>query len=197
MARDTGTKHGPGGNPDSMGLSLPPTLTLLQDAKRAISVLMDYDGFYPYPKRNFAEEMGWFTRTGKPDRARVEAICNLTRDQDTLEPWQQETLAGYVIAYSPRRGGMTLWTPEDFSVEIRQWVHSFEGDLQRQQQYRTENRRRLADWRAFSRAAFNAGDDELARLCNHAENEIETTGFVSEYTINELWKVWVSRGYNA
>lgn len=170
------------------------TFAEVTQALDAIETLSEYDGFYPKSKREFAIEMDWRTSKGKVDRHKVERICNLTRDQGEAPDHIRELLAGAVISYAPTRGGMVLWLPTA-QAHPQHWVHSFEGDLARQQQHRTENRRRLEDWRAFADAAWLEKDEELLRLVTEARHEVDRTGFVTETTIAELFKVWRSRGW--
>jgi hypothetical protein len=170
------------------------TFSEVTAALSAVEKITEYDGLYPNSKREFAIEMGWRTSKGRPDVKKVERVCNLTRDQGEAPDHVRELLAGAVIAYAPTRGGMTCWIPTA-QAHPQHWVHSFEGDLQRQQQYRTENRRRLEDWRAFADAAWLEKDEELLRLVIEARHETDRSGFVSETTNGNLFKCFRSRGW--
>jgi hypothetical protein len=159
-------------------------------ALEAVEFLMDHDQFWPGSKNDFAFEMGWLTRDGKSDRQLVEDVCTLTREQ--ASNGLTEMLGGFVISYAPSKGGMVLWTDEEAPID--HYVHMFAGDMQREQQHRTENRRRLPYWEKAAEAASGSGDVELARLLFEARREIESTGFVSEQVSGQMMKVFYSRG---
>jgi hypothetical protein len=171
-------------------IELPSSVARQFKAEDAVNFLIEKDCFWPGSKNDFAYEMNWLTRDGKPDRQLVEDVCNLTRDQKSLG--LEELLGGFVISYAPSKGGMVLWTDEEAPID--HYVHMFSGDMQREQQHRTENRRRLPYWEKAAKAAGEAGDLELARLLYEARREIEATGFVSEHVSGEMMKVFHSRG---
>jgi hypothetical protein len=175
-------------------MRLPSSMALVLKAKDTIDFLMARDGFWEGSKAAFAEEMGWFRRDGAPDREMVEAVCNLTRDQDQQPQYAQDQLAGFIVAYSPSQGGMTLLDPESGEMPLQHYVHILAGDMQRQRQHMTENRRRLPTWKTAGRIAANGKDQDLARLCWQAENEIDRSGFVDDHTVSEMFKVFRTRG---
>jgi len=72
---------------------------------------------------------------------------------------------------------------------------AYRGDMTRDRQHRTENRRRRHVWAKAAQQAHESGDLELARLLNYAENEINSTGFVAESTARQLEMVISSRGF--
>ncbi|MGH8872583.1 MAG: hypothetical protein ACRDWS_11460 [Acidimicrobiia bacterium] len=142
--------------------------------------------------------MGWTKGTGreeKPDRLRVERACNLTRDQDTFpeEYGIQDTLGGYVVAYAPNTGGMTL-LGEGVDIDGRMYVHVLTGDLQKQQAMKTMNRRRLPMWRKVGEAFAANGDIEMSRLFFQAEDQIEREGAVDDPTVAKIFSTLVAHG---
>lgn len=172
-----------------------PSLSKLGDALLAIDYLMAQGGFVECSKAEFAWTMGWTLGTGrdeKPDRRRVEDVCNLTRDQE-LFPEYGAALGGFVIAYAPSQGGMSLVDPTG-EIPLHHLVHILLGDMQKQQAAKTINRRRQPTWRTAGDSATVNGDVELARLFYQAENEIATTGFVSDSVVGSCFKVARSRG---
>jgi hypothetical protein len=169
-------------------------------AQKAIECLIDHGGFVADSKAQFALRMGWTTRgTGgvdEPDRRMVENICNLTRDtayDPTEWPAAAEALAGYVIAYSPSIGGMTLIDPKG-DLTLDHLTHILLGDLQKQKATKTINKRRLPSWKAAGDNAAAGGDLDMARLFWQAENEIKQTGFVSDQVIGQIFSTADSRG---
>jgi hypothetical protein len=191
MARDKGERWGG----QSMPLTAPKALnlTVLQKAIDAIEYLMQHGGFTDCTKAQFALKMGWVLRlrNDEPDRRLVEDVCNLTRDQDQY-PVAAETLGGYVISYAPSRGGMLLIDPTG-EQPLHHQLHMLTGDLQKQQMIKTMNRRRLPTWKAAGEAASNTDDRELARLLWQAENEISSTGFVSDSLIAQFFQAMRTR----
>jgi hypothetical protein len=184
----------PDHNTERPEMRLPSSMVLVLKARDAIDFLIDRDGFWEGPKADFAKEMGWLKRNGYPDRHLVEEVCNLTRDQERKPKYVRDQLAGFVVAYSPSQGGMTLIDPESGEMPLQHYVHILVGDMQRQRQHMTENRRRLPTWKTAGKVAANGNDQELARLCWQAENEIDKSGFVDESTISDMFKVFRSRG---
>jgi hypothetical protein len=172
-------------------MALPASVARQFKAQAAIEFLIGQNEFWPGTKNDFAAAMEWLTRDGKPDRHLVEEVCSLTRDQESLG--LTEFFGGFVISYAPSRGGMVLWTDEEAPLD--HYVHMFAGDMQRERQHRTENRRRLPYWHKAGDVASNMGDTEVARLCYQAENEINSTGFVSEHIGAQLMRVLASRGF--
>lgn len=172
------------------GFDLPSSVARQFKAQEAVEFLIEHDCFWPGNKADFAYEMEWLTRDGKPDRRMVEDVCTLTREQDSNG--LAELLGGFVVSYAPSKGGMVLWT--DSEAPIDHYVHMFTGDMQRETQHRTENRRRLPYWEKAAEAASGSGDVELARLLFEARREIESTGFVSEQVTGQLMFVFQSRG---
>jgi len=173
----------------------PPNLSQLEDAKKSIEYMMKRGGFVEYTKRQFAAAMGWYKGTGKddPDRARVERMCNLTRDQDQWG-WVSELLGGFAISYAPQQGGMIL-VDESGEIPLDHMWHQILGDLQLQHKAQTMNKRRLPTWRKAGSQSANNDNLELARLCWQAENEIEHTGFVTETTYVNLIKSLRALGF--
>lgn len=169
-------------------------LQTVLDAERAIHFLIDRGNFWSGTKEQFAFAMEWVKADGSADRRRVENVCNLTRDQDDLSDWIGKTLGGFLIAYAPSDGGMTLVDPSASEMPLDHFVHVLAGDVQRQKQHKTENRRRIPTWTKAGQAAMNGGDAELARLCWQAENEVNSAGFVSDTTAGQLFSCFVSRG---
>jgi hypothetical protein len=176
-------------------LKVPRSVRTLLDAEKARDFLIDRGGFWAGTKAQFAFAMDWVTRENDPDRRRVEEVCNLTRDQEHLAPHVQETIGGFVIAYSPSQGGMVLIDPAGDDMPVEHYMHILAGDIARQQQHKTENRRRLPTWKKAGQAAANSGDHELARLCWQAEHEIDKTGFTSDTLHSDYFKVLIARGF--
>ena len=172
---------------------LPASLALQFKAVKAVEFLIERGGFYEGNKNDFALEMGWTTRDDKPNRKVVEDICTLTREQ-SRNPGLAELLGGFVVSYAPSRGGLTLWDPLSQDEPLEHFIHLFIGDMQRQKQHETENRRRMPSWRLAGDIATRSGDAELSRLLHQAEGEIDSTGFVSDHTQGSLMKTFASRG---
>lgn len=171
---------------------LPTSLALQFKARTAVEFLIDRGGFYPGTRNDFAMEMGWTKRDGAPNRKMVEDVFTLTREQDR-NPGLAELLGGFVVSYAPSRGGVALWDPLSQDAPLDHYVHLFVGDLQRQKQHETENRRRVPAWRTAGDICTRAEDKQLARLCYQAEGEINSTGFVSDHTMGELMKTFASQ----
>jgi hypothetical protein len=174
-------------------------LTLLF-AQKAIDVLMDHGGYVSDTKAQFALRMGWVKagvgRIDEPDRQLVEDVCTLTRELAASPdswPAAADLLAGYVIAYSPNAGGMTLIDPTG-DDPLHHLTHILLGDLQKQKGMKTTNRRRLPMWEAAADNALANGDTELGRLLDRAAQEIKKTGFVEDQTVNGIYSVADSRG---
>lgn len=179
-----------GGTAGSEPRPLSPRFSIHQSAVNAIEFLMSQESFYPGTKRQFAFAMGWYQPNGKDaDVRRVQDVCKHTRDQEDLPEWMQDELTGMVIAYAPIKGGMTLIDPGDGStLDLNHYVHLLAGDLTRQQQHKTENRGRLAMWKALTTAAFSAGYQQLATLSAQAETQIKQNGTVTDSTHDDFMK---------
>lgn len=174
-----------------------PNLTLLADAQDAIDYFIDHNHFYPGSKEQFALRMGWTTGQGrgeKPDRRRVERVCNLTRDQEDF-PEYESTLCGFVIAYSPSQGGMCLIDPTGDHFSDVEFLHVLVGDAQRQQAAKTVARRRIPMWKTVGDGFAALGELELARLFWQGEREISAEGFVSDSLTNDLFQTLRAHGY--
>jgi hypothetical protein len=122
----------------------------------------------------------------------VEEVCTLTRDQAD-DPELRGMFGGYVICYAHNQGGLYL-SDLDGDLPPEYMHHKIWGDLQRQQQTRTENQRRLSMWQASGVQAANHGEQGLARLFWQGEHDIRTTGFVSGTVLGDLMKAFASRG---
>lgn len=174
-----------------------PNLHLLGKALKAVDYLIDHDLFVEGNKKQFALKMGWVKEGGKngvdqPNERLVEDVCNLTRDQH-LFPEYREALSGMVIAYRPNQGGFVLVDP-DGATDSRMLIHVLLGDMQRQQSIKTMNSRRIPTWRAVG-DSFSKNDDlEMARLMWQAENEIQSSGFVSGTLVGQIYKTAGARG---
>ncbi len=166
----------------------------IKDALDAIDYLMDRGGFSDLTKEQMAVALDWydqFERT-KPNRRRVEQVCNLTRDQHNWE-YVSEILGGMVVAYSPSDGGMTLIQP-DGERPLTHMLHVLRGDLHKAQSCMTMNRRREATWYACGCKCVAQGDADLAKLFFQAQGEIHANGFVSETTSRDLFVGLRTRG---
>lgn len=170
-------------------VDVPDSVALAFRARDAVEQLLDHDGKFPGTKNDFALAMGWVRADGRPLRDWVEGVCSYTRDHP-----EDELTGGYVISYAPTKGGMVLWTGEE-EAPLDHYMHMFQGDMARDRQHRTENRRRRNVWAKAAQQAHESGDLELARLLNYAENEINSTGFVAESTAKQLESVIASRGF--
>jgi hypothetical protein len=171
-----------------LGVAVPSSVALAYRARDAVEKLLDHDGKFSGTKNDFALAMDWVRPDGKPIRDWVEGVCTYTRDHP-----DDPLTGGYVISYAPTKGGMVLWTGEE-EVPLDHYIHMFQGDMTRDNQHRTENRRRRHVWSKAAQQAHESGDLELARLLNYAENEINSTGFVAESTSKQLGHVFASRG---
>jgi hypothetical protein len=179
----------------------PWTVELVSCAEKAIEYLMDNQGFVPDTKEQFAIKMGWVTGrppTESPDRQRVEMVANLTRDAEQspegYPAWVVSALGGFVIAYSPNTGGLAL-IGEGVEIDAREFIHILTGDLQAQQRVKQVNRRRLPTWNRVARAYADGGDIGMAMLLAKGENEIATTGMVSDQIVGEVYKTARTLGY--
>lgn len=168
-------------------------------AEETINYLMEQDGYCPLTKRDFAlimaERYGqsWLKPAdGTPDHRLVSEVCTLTREQEG-DPVAASICAGYVVAYSTVHGGLVLVDPSgDMSYEHQ--VKFLAGDLQRQQQHKTENRRRCVIWEAATRNAAENKDIDLALLISNIKRDIEVTGFVSDSLVEEYGGALRERG---
>jgi len=182
--RNADRERGGTGQPPGARASLHRT----EKALELIEFLMDRDGFYEGTASGLATEIGWvdaFTR--KPDRRLVNDCCTLTKEQEH-NPELRAVLCGCVVAYRPNKGGFVLIDPTGDS-QVRQWLALFKGDMQRQQQHRTENRRRVPTWQALGDQMANNGDLEFATLCWQIKAEIEKTGDYSDGLISRFWQL--------
>ena len=147
-----------------------------------------------HQKTVFAFALDWRMPNGKDaDVRKVQDVCTLTRDQGELPEWMQEELAGYIIAYAPSQGGMVLIDPASSDMPLHHYVHILYGDLARQQQHKT-GEPTPPPMGGSRQIAFPSGDQDLARLCAQAEDQINRTGFVIDSTVQEFFKVVTSRG---
>ena len=173
-----------------------PSLQLIRDAKVAVEYLIDQGGFTACTKEEFALKMGWTIGLGRDERAdrrRVEDICNLTRDQDEW-PEAAGVLGGYVIAYAPSEGGMSL-LGDGVDIDARMYVHLLTGDLQKQEMTKTMNRRRQPMWRKVAEAFAGHGEVALARLFFQAEDQIKGQGVVNSDLVGEIYKSLIASGH--
>lgn len=189
--------------PTRTDLSARNRLALYRRCEEAIEFLIDCDGHTVLSKEEFAVAMAarygrmWLKPNGTGDRRLVEAVANMTRDQEMPgNEMVRQFCGGYVVAYAPNLGGMTLLDPSGELSLVHQ-LHMLSGDLQRQQSIKTMNRRRLSYWRAAADNAFKTGDAGLARLLNQIENQIDTSGLVTDSLVAEYMKALASRGVAA
>jgi hypothetical protein len=196
MGRDrrnvTELRSGPSSTPRRQ---VPSGYHIIARAKEAIELLIDQGGFVPDTKQQFALRMGW-TIPGhgsidKPNTRLVEDICNFTRDQ-AHHPGASEFLGGFVIAYAPTLGGISLVDPTG-EIPLSHIVHQLAGDMHQQKSIKTINRRRLPMWHAAGESAMANDDRELARLFHQAEHDIKSTGFVSDVVLGDLFKALSAR----
>jgi hypothetical protein len=162
----------------------------VEKAQELVEFLMDADGFFEGTANDLAVALGWIDtlKKGKhPDRRLVNDCCTLTREQE-YNPELKSILGGCVVAYRANKGGFVLVDPTGAS-QVRQWLALFKGDMQRQQQQRTENRRRLPYWQALGDQMANNGDLEFATLCWQIKAEIEKTGDYSDGLISRFWQL--------
>ena len=101
--------------------------------------------------------------------------------------------SGYVVAYSSTHGGLVLVDP-DGAMSYEHQVKFLGGDLLRQQQHKTENRRRVTIWEAAAKNALSNGDHDLGLLISNIRHDIEVTGFVSDALIDEYLGSLKERG---
>jgi len=176
----------------------PDRLALYQRAQEAIEFLIECNGHTTLTKDAFATTMAsrygrkWLRMDGRGNRRMVEEVMNLTRDQD-IDQVAASLLGGFVVAYAPNLGGMTLIDPTG-EVTLDHQLHMLSGDLQRQQATKTINRRRIAYWKAAGECAMRAGDFKLGRLLSQVENEVNATGFVSDNLVAEYMAALGARG---
>lgn len=173
-------------------------LALYERTREAIEFLIESDGHTQLTKVEFATALAsrhgriWLKRDGDGNRRLVEDVMNLTRDQD-IDGVAASLFGGFVVAYAPNLGGMTLIDPTG-ELGLDHQLHMLSGDLQRQQATKTINRRRISYWRAAAENLMKAGDYDLARLLSHIENEINGTGFVSDSLVADYMKALSTRG---
>lgn len=173
-------------------------LNLYTRAQEVVEYLMEHNGYTTMSKRELAEEMAdrfgrpWRNRAGDPDRKLLSDICALTKDQDR-NPTASALFCGMVVDYSPTLGGMVLIDPTG-AMALPHQLHMLAGDVQAQQRTKTMNRRRLQVWKAVALAGFSSGDFDLGRVCSQIENEINTTGFVSDTLVVEYLALIRDRG---
>lgn len=162
-------------------------------------VLIEEDGFVDCTKNEFAELMyertrrpQWLKKDGSPNRSLVEDVCNLTRDQDAW-PEVATELSGYRVVYAPSKGGMVL-IGADGEMKLEHLVRMLWGDARRQQEAKTVGRRRVSSWRTAAQMASRSGDLDLGLLMAQMENEVNTTGFVSDSLYTEFEAALRKRG---
>jgi hypothetical protein len=132
--------------------------------------------------------MGWFRPSlGALDRPDVDRVNDASRLTQDLILTDDNRLGGYVICYKPNVGGMVLIDP-DQPLEDVHVIHVLVGDLQNQQRIKTINRRRLADWRQAGQSFASGGDMDMARLFWKAEEQVDTSGFVDDPTVDKIFK---------
>lgn len=190
MAKPNSARHSKTGAPPSHRSSA----TTLGYAWQAIEALDEAGGFLPDTKAQFAFRLGWIVaRDGavdEPNVRLVQDVCNLTRD---LAYEHDETLCLNVIEYAPSMGGMHLTDPTK-GVEPAHLLHALVGDLQRQQQTITQNRRRQPMWEQAGNAFANAGEMDMAKLMWEACHEIRTQGWVAGTTTGQVFRHARERG---
>lgn len=172
---------------------------LIRRAEQVIEVLMENNGFTPLTKSDFAGVMAqrfgsaWL-QNGKPNRRLVDQVAGLSKDQ--FLPGNEGVhgrLRGFVIAYSPSIGGMTL-IDETGEMSLAHMLHITAGDLLRQKNVITVHRRRLDVWNAIAKSAIANGDVDLGLLAGQIQREIEMTGFVSEAIASEFLQAVEAKG---
>jgi hypothetical protein len=173
---------------------------LLHRAKQAIGLLMECNGHTELTKTEFAgvlaERHGgaWMTAKGLPNRRLVDEVCALSKDQFLPDKKHvHDELAGYVIAYSPTIGGMTLIDATG-EMALDHMLHLLAGDLLRQRNIVTMMRRRADVWHALAKQALAHGDIDLGLLAGQIENEINRTGYVGEGLAQEFIELVEVRG---
>ena len=173
-------------------------LALYDRCREVIEYLIECNGHSPLSKRELADEMAdrygrvWRTNSGEPDRRLIADVCTATRDQDR-DPFARELFAGLVISYAPNTGGLILIDPTG-EMALPHQLHMLAGDMQEQQKAKTIMRRRISAWRTAALSAMSGGDFELGRLLSQAENEIDSTGFVSDTIVVLLLKMFAAKG---
>ena len=171
-----------------------PSIQQIQRANQAIETLIDCHYKWNGTKEQFAIKMGWYEGPDHhPSRRMVEEACTITRDQNDW-PDIRADLGGLIIAYAPEEGGMILidWSGD---MPLEHQVHFLIGDAQRQQQHKTENRRRIPTWEAAGNAAVMMNDPELAQLFFAGKNEVERSGFITDLTSRKLFQAIAARGW--
>jgi hypothetical protein len=194
MPRDyrRGTNSRPGG---------PDPLRLYQRCQEAVELLMEMDGHTEMTKGEFCEALAkrygnvWRKIDGSLNKALLNDVMNLTRDQ-ALDPTAAALLAGFVVAYSPNVGGITLLDPTG-EMPLPHLLHMLSGDMQRQQAEKTVMRRRVPSWGAAAKSALAGGDHDLGLLLGQMQNEIASSGFVSDSLVAEYIKALRKRGIHA
>lgn len=161
----------------------------IDKAQEMVEFLIDCDLFFEGTAKDLATALGWVDplRGNKPDQRLVNDCCTMTREQEH-DPELRAVLGGCVVAYRPNKGGFVLVDPTGHS-QVRQWLTLFKGDMQRQQQQRTENRRRLPTWQSLGDQMANNGDLEFATLCWQIKAEIQATGDYSDALISRFWQL--------
>lgn len=171
-----------------MKAASPNRLALYKRAQEAIEFLMECNGHTTLTKQEFAEALAVrFSSEWKRGRKLVEEVCTLTRDQDQ-DPYAASICGGYVIAYAPNIGGMTLLDPSG-NLSFKHLLHMLAGDLSQQQKAKTVNRRRVNDWNALGHQALNSMQPDLGRIAFQIEREIEATGFVSDLLVEDFLRL--------
>jgi len=166
---------------------------MLARSQEAIEFLMENDGFYPSHKGAFAQAMydrtkrsHWLRNDGFPNRQLVADVCNFMRDQHQW-PEVEAILGGYMVVYAPNSGGMTL-VGSHGEMKQEHLLHMLGGDMARQQQAKTTNRRRVAGWKTGANQACQAGQIELGLLMGQIQNQIDATGFATDSLVAEFYK---------
>lgn len=173
-------------NFEEAGVRVPKSVRLEADAQKVIAVLMEEGGDWQGTKEQFAYKMDWYLPNGGADRTRVTDVCTFTRDQEALSPRVRELLGGFVITYSSiGKPHLTLVDPED-GMSLSGYLHMLNGDLARQKQHKTENKRRRYIWQQGSKAAEAAGDFEMATLMARGQQAIDLTGSLPDNLENQI-----------
>lgn len=177
-------------------------LSLYERARELIEYLVENDGHVACTKQDLAvllsqrfNTLQWLTLDGRGDRRLVETVCNLTRDQAD-DPVTQSICAGYVAAYAPNAGGLTL-VDESGEMPPHMALHMLQGDLNRQLAAKTTWRRRLPYWKAAAKQAALSSDADLARILWRIHDKIEETGFSTDDLVREYADALVSRGFGS
>lgn len=174
-------------------------LSLYERTRELIEYLVENDGHVAVTKEDLAVLLSerfntrqWLTLEGRGDRRLVEQVCNLTRDQHE-DPVTGSICAGFVAAYSPNAGGLTL-VDESGDMPPHMALHMLQGDLSQQQKSKTVWRRRLPYWAAAAKQAALNGDSELSRVLWRIHDKIQETGFTPDDLIGEYADALVKRG---